>query len=1020
MNVADWGRRQAKALLFVTLILAVAGAFLATQLPVSLFPRVDFPRIVVSADAGDMPVDEMVASVTRPLEEAVNSVPGVVNVRSTTSRGAADLSINFDWHADMPQTFLLVQSRLDQIRSSLPANLHLVTRRMDPTVFPVVAYSLTSATRSPVELRNLALYTLRPLLVRVPGVAQIDVLGGQAPEALVEVNPAKLLAFHVSVTQVALALQATNQTSAVGKLEEHYQLFLTLVDGRYQTLDQIAKTVVTSSRGVPVMVGDLATVRLSTAPQWIRVTADGHDAVLVNVLQQPGGNTVAVDGAISRQLEAIRAKLPSGVAIAQYYNQADLVRESAASVRDSILVGVALGAFVLYLFLRNWRITLVAVASVPVTVAISVVLLHQLHQGFNIMTLGGLAAAIGLVIDDAIVIVESISHHLSETGERVAAVNSALREQMKPFLGSSLSSVIVFLPLAFLSGVTGAFFKSLALTMASALVVSLGLSILVIPIVSSRLLPRQSIRSSQGTPRLATFYRRLMGGLLPRPWVTVIASLALLAGSLTLYRTLPNGFLPEMDEGAFVIDYFTPPGMALSETDRVVRQIEGILVHVPEVGSYSRRTGTQLGGALTEPNQGDILVRLKPERRRPIDAVIDDVRSAIQAQVPGIHVEFAQLMEDLIGDLTAVPQPVEIKVFGSDPAVLRRLGQQIADQLPKVPGVVDVFNGTQIAGPELMYRPDPLNAGRYGLTTDAIRAALEAALEGTVPTQMLLGDHLMDLRVRYPAIARNAAAALGQIQIPTPDGHTVSADRVTSVRIEPGTAELTRENVKPMVAVTARIEGQSLGGTIAAIKARLSRTVVMPPGTYVEYGGLYREQQDSFRGLALVLIAAVMLVVAVLLALFQSFAAAFAIAWIAALSTFGILGALALTHTPLNISSLMGTVMIVGIVAENAIFLVHAVVERRKRGMEVDQALIEGAWSRARAIAMTTLAGILALLPLAIGLGAGAQMQKPLAIAVIGGFALSSLLLLVILPSVLRILAPRTRPSVSEPIPLAR
>lgn len=1006
MTLADWGHRHAKAILFVTVILAIAGAFLATLVPVSLFPRVDYPRIVVSAEAGDMPIEEMVASVTRPLEEAVNSVPGVVNVRSTTSRGAADLSVNFDWHTDMPQAFLLVQSRLDQIRSDLPPDTHLNTRRMDPTVFPVVAYSLTSHSRSPIELRDFAMHTLRPLLGRVAGVASIDVLGGQTPEALVEVNPSKLLAYHLSLSQVAAALQGTNQIAATGRVEQNYRLYQALVDGRYESLEAIASTVVTSIRGLPITVGDLASVRPSTVPQWIRVTANGQDAVLVNVLQQPGGNTVALDDELQRVLAELRPRLPRGVSISQYYDQADLVRESMGSVRDSIVVGILLGAIVLFLFLRHVPITLVAVGSVPLTVALTVILLRAFGQGFNIMTLGGLAAAIGLILDDAIVLVESIHHHLEEgVADLQEATRAALLAQRKPFLGSSLSSIIVFLPMAFLTGVTGAFFKSLSLTMASALAVSLALSLFVIPPIAGRFL-RASARAPGRSPgRLAAWHAKALEWLLPRPWWVVILSVLMLGGSVALYRIVPNGFLPAMDEGAFVLDYFTEPGTALSETDRVVRRIEAILGHVPEVESYSRRTGTQLGGALTEPNQGDLLVRLKGSRRRGIDEVIDQVRTEVESSVPGVHVEFAQLMEDLIGDLTAVPQPIEIKIFGSDPGELQHIAEQVAALIPKVPGVVDVFNGITIAGPSLRYRVDPLQAGRFGLTTDALQTNLAAALEGVVPTRMLEGDHLIGIRVRYPEIARNDTAALAQLQLPLAGGQTVSLDRVAQLAITSGDAELSRENLKPMVAVTARIEGQSLGGTISRIKSLLARHVTLPPGVFLEYGGLFHEQQESFKGLAIVMAAAVMLVMTILLFMFRSFAAALAIVWVDALVPVGILGALWLTGTPLNISSMMGMVMVIGIVAENAIFLVHAVHERVREGFAFREALVRGATARARAIFMTTLAAVLALLPLALGVGAGSQMQRPLAIAVIGGFSLSSLLLLFVLPVVYGLLA---------------
>lgn len=997
-RLALWGHHQAKALVFLTFLLAAAGVFLARDLPVSLFPNVDFPHIVVSADAGDMPADQMVAEVTRPLEQAVNSIPGVVAVRSTTGRGACDLSLNFDWHVDMDQTYTLVQGRLNDIRPSLPADTSLDIKRMRPSIYPVVGYSLTSDTLTPVQLSDQARLVIKPLLSRVPGVARIDVMGDVQREALVQVDPARLQAYHLTLAQVATAIGETNDVSAVGKLQEHYQLYLTVVDGRYASYDEIARTVVTSAQGQPVTVGDLASVGPSTKPQWIRVTADGHPAVIFNVIQQPGGNTVAIEADIEQALARLKAKLPAGVALAKYYDQAELVKESENSVRDSMGVGVLLGAAVLYMFLRRVSITLIAVATVPLTVAITVILLSWVHESFNIMTLGGLAAAIGLVIDDAIVMVENIVHHLQSGAETpLEATRLALGQQWKPFLGSSISSVIVFLPLAFLTGVTGAFFKSLSLTMACALVISLGLSLLVVPLAVGRFVKAGQVHEPRhGRPAQA--FRAVSGFLFRRAWVVGLLAVAMLAGSFTLYRTLPNGFLPEMDEGAFTLDYYTPPGTSLSETARVVSRVEKIVTDTPEVASYSLRTGTQMGGALTEPNEGDILVRLKSGPRRPIDAVMDDVRQRVADAVPGIHVEFTQLLEDAIGDMVDVPQPVQIKLFGDNVTQLRALAHRIADAIPRVPGVVDVDPGVKISGAALRVRPDPILAGRYGLTTADVRQALSGALEGTVASTMLEGENVVGIRVRYPDAARDDTAALEAVQVPTASAQAVAMGRVAQVSVQPGEAEITRENVKPMVAVTARIEGQSLGGTVERIQAYLAKAVPLPPGVFVEYGGLYKEQQASFKGLMIATVAAITLIATLLLFMFQSFAAALAIAIVDAMATLGILVALWVTGTALNISSMMGAVMIVGIVAENAIFLLHAVQLRLAAGQPLHEALTEGALSRARPIVMTTLAAVLALLPLALGMGAGAQMQRPLAVAVIGGFSLSSLLLLFALP----------------------
>ena len=999
-SLASFGDRHTRALLFLAVTFVIAGVFVATQLPVSLFPTVNFPRVQILADVGDRPADRMMAEVTRQLEEAVNSVPGLLNVRSVTSRGSCDISLNFRWGLNMDTTLVLVEGALNQIRSSLPPETHLQVRRMDPTVFPVIAYSLTGA--DPVALHDLALYRLRPLLVQVPGVSQIAVLGGQVREYAVEVDPERLLAHGVALAEVRDAIAHTNQITSLGRLEEDARLYLVVATGQFADLDAIRRTAIKVTDGAPVTIGDVARVTPSVEPQWVRVTANGEPAVLVNVYQQRDANTVAIADGIAHTLAAYGAKLPPGVTLAKYYDQSELILSSMHNVRDSILIGIALGIVVLFGFLRHGRVTAIAAASVPVSIGATLIVLYACGQSLNIMTLGGMAASIGLILDDAIVVVENIMRHVhAGFADARTVVQAAVREMVAPVITSSLCSMVVYAPLAFLSGVTGGFFAALSLTVVAALGASFLFSLFVVPPLALRLLGRGGAdRVEDATPlgRLAELYSGMMARVLHRPAIVLVVVALSFGLSWLVYQRLESGFLPEMDEGAFILDYFTLPGASLKASSATLAHVEHILRETPEVDTYSLRTGLRLGGGVTEPNQGDFLVKLHAGKRRPVGDVIDSVRHAIATQVPGIEVSFAQLMEDLIGDLTAVPQPVEIKIFGDDLARAQATARQVAGELRQVPGVVDIFDGIRVAGPTMNLAVDSARAGRFGLTTHDIDQVIGTVLAGRAETDVLVGEKLVAVRLRYAEASRAEAHDLLSARLPTATGDSVPLAAIAGTWIDPGTTEIARENLRQMVAVTARIEGADLGGTVGRIQARLARSVRIPPDQDLAYGGLYREQQTSFRGLLIVLTAAVVLVFIVLLFALESFRAPLVILTIAAMSLLGVLALLWITGTPLNISSFMGMIMIVGIVAENAVFMLFYVEQFRAEGEDLTSALVRAGQVRARPITMTTLAAVLALLPLALGVGAGAQMQQPLAIAVIGGFVLSMPLLLFCLP----------------------
>lgn len=1010
MSFTEWMQAHRRSLFFLLVVLMAGGVAAALKLPVSLFPRIDFPRVRVSLDAGDRPADRMVIEVTRPVEEAVRGVPGVREVRSTTSRGSADIDLNFDWGQDMVAAMLQVESAIAQISASLPQGTGYTVIRMDPTVFPVLAYSLTSETIPLTALRDIALYQLRPVLSRVDGVARIGVQGGLTEEYRVTADPARLEAAGVTFGDVAKALAAANTVQAVGRLEDHDKLYLILADTQFKAVDQTGQTVLRSGPGGVVCLKDVAEIRKDTEPNWTRVTADGRDAVLLTVYQQMGGNTVQIARDTKAALAGYQPLLPAGLRMANWYDQSRLILSSAGSVRDALLVGVIMAALILWAFLRNAKVMLIAILTVPGVLAITVLLLYVLHMSFNVMTLGGMAAAVGLIIDDAIVMVEHIIRRIRESqGSHHGRVMKAAREFTKPLAGSSAATVIIFSPLAFLSGVTGAFFKALSLTMAASLIISYLVAWLAVPLLADKLLNEKDAIQKEGgrlTEKVHERYERLMKRLFARPALVLSGLVPLLVAGYAGYRLIGSGFMPVMDEGGFILDYRSAPGTSLQETDRLLRQVEAILRATPEVDTYSRRTGLQLGGMVTEANEGDFFVRLKPFPRRGIEPVMEEVRQRIEKTVPGLKIEMAQLMEDLIGDLTAVPQPIEIKLFSDNEPELLALAPKVAEAIGKVPGVVDVRSGIVLAGDALDIRVDRARAALEGMDPETVTALARDALEGVVTTQVQQGPKMVGIRLWVPADLRRNTAKVRHLLLRAPDGHLFPLGRVATVVPVTGQPQITRDDLKRVMAVTGRISGRDMGSTVRDVKKALAEPGLIPRDVDLTLGGLYRQQQIAFAGLMTVFFAAVALLFLLLLFLFERFRPALGLM----LTTLTALGAvfigLWITGTELNISSMMGMTMILGIVTEVAIFMAWEFLTAPSH-LDDDAALIYAGKNRMRAITMSTLAAVLALSPLALGIGQGSAMQRPLAIAIISGLLFQLPLIFLLLPVLFRVLRVR-------------
>ena len=1007
-NSEFWLLRYRRPIFFFVVIISIAGIVALQQVPISVFPVTNFPRIVIGVDNGVMPVEQMQVTITRPIEEAINTVPGLETIRSTTSRGSADISLFFNWNVDMDQTLQRVNAALSEVRQSLPSTAVITTNRLTFATFPILGYSLTSNTLSQTQLWELATYQLKPPLNRVTGVRTVTVQGGQVPEYHVIPNLALMQNAGVTISDLINALQQSNITQSPGLYQDHHELILGLVGAQVHDVSQLGDLMVkTTSGGAPVHIADVATVKAGIEPVYTTVTANGHPAVLINIARQPSSNTVAVADAVTKKLQDLQKTLPAGITIKPFYDQSELVRDSIRSVRDAIIIGLVLACIVMFVFLGDWTSSVVAGLVIPITIAIAILFLWFIGQSFNLMTLGGLAAAVGLVIDDAIVVVENIVLHRDSGQSRTEATRLAIRELTVPLLGSTITPVVVFLPLISVSGVTGSFFRALAVTMTAALLTSLLLALSWTPALSLTFLHAQpkvnaEHKSSRAMAWVIRRHAQFLGWALRRPVMLFALCGLLVVGAYFGYKGLGSDLLPEMDEGGFVLDYIMPAGSSLAETNRVLNHVYQILHSIPEVDNTSRRTGLQLGlAAVTEANTGDISVKLTNHRSRGIDEIMDEARTRIRKSEPELDIEFTQVLQDMIGDLSNAPEPIQIKVYNNDPVLLNTLGPRIADAISKVKGVVDVENGVDntVSGPATDFRVDPAAAARMGFTPSEIALDATSILDGvTIPEPLISNDRAYTVRVRLGPDTRQSLDTIQNTVFTSSNGKSATLGTLATVTQLPPQNEVLRENLQRLITVTARLEGTNLGSGVDAVKKAVN-ALHLPPTVRITYGGTYQTQQQSFRDLTRVLMLSLALVFGVLLIEFRNFSAPAAILLSSVLSTAGVVFALLITRVNFNVASFMGIIMVIGIVAKNGILLLDADDRYREQGLPAREAMMQAAQRRLRPILMTATAAICGMLPLAFAIGSGSQMLQPLAIAVIGGLAISMVLSLIVTPA---------------------
>jgi len=997
--------------LTVVLALVIAGGIFAyTSMQTSLFPEITFPKIKIIADAGLQPVNKMMVTVTKPLENAIKQIPDLNMIRSTTSRGSCEISAYMDWNANIDLSQQRIESKISQVRNLLPPDVQITVEKMNPSILPVMGYTLESHNKSPIELKQLANYTIKPFLSQVKGVSEIRIIGGKTKEYWLEPDARKMSTLGLTPDSLSNAIAQTNFIKSNGYLADYKFLYLAVTDATVNSTTDLENIVIKNDGKRIIRLGEIAAVQIREAIEFTKINANGKEGILVAVIKQPNTNLVDLSSAMEKKIADLQKILPNGVTIHPYYIQADFVNASIKSVTDSLWVGLALAIIVAIIFLRSLKASACILVTIPVTLCLTMIVLYTIGYTFNIMTLGAIAAAIGLIIDDAIVVVEQIHRtHEENPGEPTTSLlQKAISYLLPAMIGSSISTIVIFFPFVLMSGVAGAYFKVLTNTMIITLVCSFFVTWIGLPVIYL-LLSKKDNKVKKATTH-SVKSQRWVSFFIHRPFIAILMVAGCIFLIIFILPKLQTGFLPEMDEGSIVLDYASPPGTSLEETDRILREVEKIIITIPEVATYSRRTGTQMGFFITEPNTGDYLIQLKAKRDRTTEDVITDIRKRVEATQPALRIDFGQVIGDMLGDLMTSVQPVEVKIFGDNQQQLQELSRQVAAVVSGVEGAADVFDGIVIAGPSVSIEPDYSKLAQFGITPVNLQYQLQTAMEGNIAGNILEKEQLSPVRIIYPNSRMMGVAGIGNLEIFLPNGKLNPIGSLATVHVNAGDAEIQRENLQSMGVVTARLENSDLGTVIRQIQQQIGSKINLPKGYHIEYGGAYAEQQQSFKELLMILITASLLVFGVILFLFREFKAALVILLVSVLGIAGSYLALYLTGTALNVGSYTGLIMIVGIIGENSIFTFLQFKEAL-HDRTADESVIYAISTRLRPKLMTALGAIIALLPLALGIGAGAQLHQPLAIAVIGGFIIALPLLLIVLPSLLLLLYKKSSPA---------
>ncbi|MFV5696335.1 efflux RND transporter permease subunit [Flavobacterium sp. LB3P122] len=988
----------------IIFLIILGGFFAYSKMQTSLFPEITFPKIKIIADAGQQPIDKMMITVTKPLENAIKKVQDLKTIRSTTSRGSCEISAFMDWKSDIDLSKTRIEEQINQIKNNLPPDTQISVEKMNPSILPVIGYAIEGKGLSAIELKKIANYTIKPFLSQIDGVSEIRIIGGKEKEYWLSLDFTKMTALGITPDAITQVLSQTNFIKSNGYLSDYRYLYLTITDAQVDKKEELENLVIRNNGKGIVTLKDIASVEIREAKEYIKVNANGKESILIAVLKQPNSNLITLSEAMHDKLESLKKILPKNIIITPFYEQAIFVNDAVKSVTDSLLIGLLLAIIVAVLFLKSVKASATILIVIPVTLGLTLIVLYLTGQTFNIMTLGAIAAALGLIIDDAIVVVEQIhrTHEEHPDEPTVSLLQKAIQYLFPAMVGSSISTIVIFIPFVLMSGVAGSYFKVLTDTMIITLVCSFFVTWLLLPVVYLLLSKKENSSQSKNETEIHDVKKQTwVAYFIGKPIISISFCIVLVLSIFIILPNLETGFLPEMDEGSIILDYESPPGTSLEETDRMLKEVEKIIIKIPEVEAYSRRTGTQMGFFITEPNRGDYLIQLKKDRSKTSNAIIDEIRQKVEATQPALRIDFGQVIGDMLGDLMSSVSPIEVKIFGDNQAELQKIAKKVNALVEKVKGTADVFDGIILAGPSINIVPNYSQLAQYGITPADLQFQLQTALEGNVIGNLLENERIIPIRLIYKNSEKRSLEDIKKLQLFLPNGQSIPISSLVTIEAQKGVAEIERENLQMISVVTGRLDNRDLGSVMKDIQTQVKSNIHLPRGYYIEYAGAYKEQQQSFKELLMILIASSLLVFGVILFLFRDFRVALVILIISVLGIAGSYILLFLTGTPLNVGSYTGIIMIVGIISENAIFTFLQFRETFKLTRNVNESIIYSISTRLRPKLMTALGAIIALFPLAIGIGTGSELHQPLAIAVIGGFIIAMPLLLIVLPTLL-------------------
>jgi len=1014
MKLPEFSVNRRVTTAMIAMILVVVGAIAFSRLGLDYFPDLDYPTVsVITTYKGASPED-IENSITRLLEQTVGTVSRVKKVSSTSSEGVAIVQVEFEWGTNLDFAAQDLRDQIGLYKSYLPkgASDPLVVK-FNLSQLPIIFWGI-SANRPPFELKRLIEDEVARRLERIDGVAAAQVFSMDTREILVSIDKNALQSFGLSLDRILAALYMDNMNLPAGHLVERHSDYLVRTLGEYQSLDDIRNTVVgATAKAVPIYIRDVAEVLDTMKESRYIGRIQGEKGVFLIISKRSGANTAVTGRAVLNELEKIRKSLPPDIVFSKVMDQSKMIKEVTKNTADNAWQGGLLAIALIFIFLLNWRPTIIIAVAIPLSIITTFIAIYFAGYTLNLLTLGGLALGIGMLVDNAIVVIENIFRHVQEGKDAKEAAKIGTSEVGMAITASTLTTIVVFLPMIFAQGITGKLTRGLALSITVSLVASLFVALTVVPMMASFLFKRKegdtrTMRKTIGRDFAGarSFYRKALLWSLGHRKAVLIGAFVLFAASVAVVPFLGTEFMPalDLDMGYFKISL--PVGSSLEETNRVAAMIEEIVKKQPEVKIISTQLGSQaednpqdqgFGGNPTGPHEGQIFLGLVPKTERKLSnvEVVEEIRKKLP-HLQGVKIEAVDMQAAFMGGIVT---PLEIKIYGKDLAKLREIADGLVARVRDVPGLRDVSHTLSQAKPEYHIRVDRDRAARFGLMVNQVETAVQTATLGQVATRYREGGEEFDIRVRFKEEYRNTIDQIRNIPILTPLGQSIHLSQVAQIESGTGPVQINRENQARRVSITGNIVGRDLGSVVKDVKKRIAGVEeTLPAGYFLELGGSYQQMTEAFLILAGVFALASLLVYMVMASQFESFLHPFVIMFTIPLCLIGIVAGLLIAGRPVNLPVWIGLILLAGVAVNNAIVMIDYMNQLRRSGTDKKEAVLQGAATRLRPVLLTALTTILGTIPMAVSRTAGAEMRNPLAITLLGGLAATTFLTLFVIP----------------------